>query len=322
MSPDECEPVDERIARALRGEASDAERSALAAWRRASPEHERQYRHIERLVAATRGLRTGPGAVPPRPTAAAIIAATAGRGRAARRLARWTPWAAVAAAVVLLVAINLTAGDPPSGWTPAEIVTGEGELATVKLADGSVVRLGPSSRLHVEAGRLREVRLEGRAFFAVAPVSGQPFRVHTSAATANVLGTRFELSADAAVLRLKVIEGRVALEAPRNSVEVAAGEESGVRDGMATPPTPLAEEVGATPWLGRFMVFQATPLRDVAREIERLYDVRVTIADPALGDATITATFTDSPVEDVVAVVCEVLSARCASDDGTFSIRR
>jgi ferric-dicitrate binding protein FerR (iron transport regulator) len=60
----------------------------------------------------------------------------------------------------------------------------------------------------------------------------------------------------------------------------------------------------------------------VAREIERVYSIPVTIADSALGAETITATFTDRPVQEVVNVVCSVLSATCDVRDGKVRIGR
>lgn len=316
--------MDDVIERALRGDATEAELAALAAWRRASPANEREYRRAERLIASTRALRGPLAAAPPRPSAAAIIDAAATR-RAARTgpgPARWAGWA-VAAAAVAVLGLQLGRPERGAGWEPAEIVTGAAELATVKLGDGTVVRLAPSSRLSIEAGRTREVRLDGRAFFAVtrAP-DGRPFRVHTSAAVANVLGTRFELATEPDGVRLMVIEGRVALDARRNTVEVGAGEQSGVRSGFASAPAPLADAEDAPAWLGRFLAFQATPLRDAAREIERLYDVRLVIEDAALADATITATFTDRTAADVLDVVCAVVNARCTASDGEVTVAR
>lgn len=341
--------TDDLIERALRGGASEAELAALVAWRRAAPENEQHYRRIERLIAAARTLRAD--AAVPRPSAASIIASApntspqrgeAGRDAAARarphtgprgssrrsRLARSAPWA-VAAAAVLVAMLNLRDAGGPADSGPAEVFTGATELATVKLSDGTVVRLAPSSRLQFDGGSgrdgrgAREVTLEGRAFFVVAKQpSGQPFRVRTPAATANVLGTRFELVTEETAVRLHVVEGRVALDAPRNSVEVGAGQQSGVRDGVATAPTP-ADDAGREPaWLGKFLVFQATPLAQAAREIERLFGVRVILADSGLAGATVTATFTDRPIDDVVGVICEVLSVPCLVQDGIATIGR
>jgi ferric-dicitrate binding protein FerR (iron transport regulator) len=74
--------------------------------------------------------------------------------------------------------------------------------------------------------------------------------------------------------------------------------------------------------VGTFLAFQATPLRDAARDIERVYRTPVTIGDSALAAETITATFTDRPVEEVVNVICAVLSARCEVHEGRVRIER
>jgi transmembrane sensor len=160
-----------------------------------------------------------------------------------------------------------------------------------------------------------------RAFFAVQRMPNHPLRVHTAAGEARVLGTRFELATNADGLELRVVEGRVALSTARDRIEVGAGEESGVRNGAVSRPT-RAQPVAVAAWVGTFLAFQATPLREVAREIERVYRMPVTIADSALGAETITATFTDRPVEEVVNVVCSVLSATCDVRDGKVRIGR
>jgi transmembrane sensor len=316
-------PVDDLlIERALRGEASDAEVARLTAWRRERPEHEARYAQLARLVAAARALGA-PGAAVPRPSAEEILrrVATAPARRVSVR--RWLPWAVAAAATIVAVASLARRGTLVApAWGAAEVSTGAGELATVQLQDGSVVRLAPSSRLRVAAGNDRDVSLEGRAFFAVQKVPGRPFRVHTRAGSARVLGTRFELATIGGELRLAVVEGSVALDAPRNRVEVKAGEETAVHDSTASRPTKLARPDTAVRWVGTFLVFQATPLGQAAKEIARVYDVRVSIADSTLAAETITATFTDRPLREVVDVVCAVIAARCEVRPEAVSIAR
>ena len=314
---------DELIDRARRGEATPAELAELTAWRAASAENERQYRATIRLLDAGRALAATDPLVG-RPTAAEIIARGASRRRFAGRSAavRWAPWIiAAAAAIVAAVTLRARANeDVVPGWGATEVVTGATELATVQLGEGSVVRLAPSSRLRVLAGRERVVHLEGRAFFAVERLPRHPLLVHTLAGDARVLGTRFELTATAEALALRVVEGKVALSTRRDRIEVAAGEESAVRNGTLAPPTRVATPPAT--WVGTFLAFQATPLADAAREIERVYRTPVTIGDSALARETITATFTDRPVEEVVNVVCSVLSARCGIRDGRVRIDR
>ena len=321
--------MDELIDRARRGEATAGEIAQLDAWRAESRENERDYRVTVRLLAAGRSL-AGLSSPPPPPSALEIVSRSAARVRLAgrSRLTRWTPWAvAAAAAVVAAVAIRSrvspAVSDPGiSGWGASEVVTGANELATVKLGEGSVVRLAPSSRLRVLAGRGRSVMLEGRAFFAVERMPKYPLVVRTAAGDARVLGTRFELATNDGGLRLRVVEGRVALSTPREQTEVAAGQETSVKNGLVVRPTVADTSTVAGGWVGTFLAFQATPLGAAAREIERVYRTPVAITDTLLARETITASFTDRPVDEVVNVVCAVLNAHCEVKDGKVRIGR
>jgi ferric-dicitrate binding protein FerR (iron transport regulator) len=261
-----------------------------------------------------------------RPSSAEIIARTKSRRRfsGVTVVARWAPWA-IAAAAVVMAAVALRArthsADSIPGWGATEVVTGVAELATVQLGEGSVVRLAPSSRLRVLAGRERAVHLEGRAFFAVQRLPRHPLVVHTVAGDARVLGSRFEVATNTDRLELRVLEGTVALSTARDRIEIGAGEAGEVRNGVVTRPARVTAPAVAT-WVGTFLAFQATPLGEAAREIERVYGTPVTIADTTLARETITATFTDRPVQEVVNVVCSVLNAHCELQDGRIRIDR
>jgi transmembrane sensor len=329
------EPIESLIERALRGEADHEELQRLAAWRQLSPSNERQYRQLERLVAGTHTLRGELRETVP-PSAASLLSAAramprvpapavpAARGRGSRwSVTRWAPWG-IAAAALLLLGVSLSRDrTEPDLLARPDIVTGASELATVQLGDGSVIRLGPSSRLRV-GGRAdaREVSLDGRAFFAIAPQPHRPFLVKTRAGDARVLGTRFELVTRESELELVVVEGRVALEAATNRVEVVGGETSRVVRGAASAPVTVASADSALRWIGRFLVFQATPLADAAREIERAYGVHVSITDSMLGRETVKVTFIDESALEIGEMLCSMVNAQCAWTGDTLTMRR
>lgn len=97
----------------------------------------------------------------------------------------------------------------------SDYVTGVGEVREVRLEDGSLVSLAPESALAVDysAGR-RDLRLvKGRAWFDVRHDPSRPFSVASRQVSARVLGTAFEVDADAPSVQVQ--RGLVAVSSPR-----------------------------------------------------------------------------------------------------------
>jgi len=324
--------MEETLLRFLRGGTTEAEDEQISAWLRESPDHEAQLRELEDLLflARSQDARVDPGEPP---AAAELIGRAAKRtSRAAVRHGRRFPAWAVAPLAVAATAAFVALGFLGYGrWAPdggsselaaEELTTGAGESATIRMSDGTLVRLGPDSRLQVMAGGSgRQVTLVGRAFFAVARDDSHPFKVFTPAGSVRVLGTRFQLEANVDDMRLVVVEGSVALATSGSEVQVGAGEMTEVKLGR-TGVVEKAPGLGqlSAEWMGQFLVFQRTPLSRAAREIEELYDVEVEILDVALGDKTLTMWFSSRPLEDVLTVVCSVIEASCRIEDRVVTI--
>ncbi|MDB5086747.1 MAG: FecR family protein [Mucilaginibacter sp.] len=76
------------------------------------------------------------------------------------------------------------------------INTKQGERKTLVLVDGTKIWLSPSSSLEYPdqlKGNLREVKLEGEAFFEVAKDKKHPFVVHSGRMDTRVVGTSFNI---------------------------------------------------------------------------------------------------------------------------------
>jgi ferric-dicitrate binding protein FerR (iron transport regulator) len=195
----------------------------------------------------------------------------------------------------------------------AEFVTGPSEMVTVKLSDGTVVRLAPESRLRLTTNA-REVWLEGQAFFGVAAHAGKPFRVRTHAGTAEVLGTRFDARSREGSLRVVVVEGKVKLSAGDESLELIANEMGRISSGTPLEGQAVDEEalLNELDWLGKFIVFKATPLGDAARELSRHYGVPVAVLDSTLAQETIEGWFADRDLSEVIEILCRAVDAHCS----------
>jgi transmembrane sensor len=311
--------MEETVVRYLQGLASKSELRAMHYWRAASPENEERFTETVRVWELT--ASASPVRGKRQVTALGVIREADRRSRLSRA---WVP--AGAAAAVLLVGLGLgyLMARPGSGVEPlgaAEFSTAAWEMATVRLGDGTIVRLAPQSRLKVSAGPQREVNLEGEAFFAVAKRPGSPFTVRTRHGDALVLGTRFDVRVQKDDVRIVVVEGRVALSSGGGEVEIAKGQMA-VADagGKATVSTVDRPDV-LLEWLRHSLVFQATPLEQVAGEISRRYDVEVDL-DSTLARRTVTAWFTSQSLEEVVTIVCRVAGANCSTRDGKVVISR
>jgi transmembrane sensor len=323
-------PIDPLLARSLKGEASPEEDEAVRNWRRASPEHEVEYRELSRLVELSARLPELVQ-VPAQPSVAELLGKR-GAGTGVISLGRWLSrrggaWLVAAAAAVVLLGTILHSRSPGARAAASpigirEVVTSAGETATLELQDGTVIRLAPSGRLRVlgRGGRSRrEVALEGRGFFAVAH-DGTPFVIRTDAGDVTVLGTRLDVEARGRDLRLLVVEGRVALSTARRQTELTAGEMGQISNGETGPVVKVPDVGSFVEWTGKFLAFESTPLRDAAREIERVYGVLVEIQDEQLSQRVITAWFRDKSLTEVVDVVCLAVAARCTIEEGAVRV--
>jgi ferric-dicitrate binding protein FerR (iron transport regulator) len=264
------------------------------------------------------------------PSARAIVRAAAGKAAPEPfRKRKWRRiWWPVAAAALLVLAFGIgrlwfNAEPRPADAAADEFRTGPGEMTTVRFDDGSVARLAPTSRLSYTRERDgSRVDLDGQAFFAVAPQQRGAFVVRTPLGQAYVLGTRFEVRARDDSLSILVVEGRVNLAVGDSHVEVNRGQlalaAAGDRPAVAT----VENVYERLDWMGRWLVFNSTPLSQVAEELQRRFGTRVTVADEEISRRTVTALFADERLEDVVTVVCRVAQATCVFEDSTVTISR
>ncbi len=311
--------MDELIVKQLEGRATDIEARRIDQWRRASAENERAWQEAREVWELMGSAAPAPSGTPP--SAAEVTAAAEARRRrsAARRRGKgllrspWLSYGLAAAAVAALVIAGMERGSrgaAPNLLTPTSSSTMAGNVVTMSLSDGTVVRMATSTHLRFPPrSDGREVELEGRAFFAVAP-GDVPFVVRTDVGSVTVHGTRFEVRAEGDELRLVVVEGRVLLEGRGGTAEVAPGQVAFLSRGGA-PRVVDREDVWALlEWPAGLLLFQATPLAEVAEEIGRRFGRPVEV-DPAIASRRVTAWFEDESLDEVVSAVCLVAGASC-----------
>lgn len=313
--------MDELIVKVLHGHATDIEVRQLDRWRAESAENEREYNAFVSLW-----NESGEPATPvvsPLPFLEGIVREgdsrrANGRAKAARRALLRSPWAglgltAAAAATVafLIFGPDGEAGPSTPGLFPVESSSSAGDITTLGLSDGSVIRTMPETRVEFPSAEdRREVVLEGKAFFAVAadPI---PFVVRTRMGDVTVRGTRFEVLTRGDELRLVVVDGLVRMESEGGVAEVGAGQVAYLSPGSFPRVVDHGDIWSVLEWTDGLLIYESTPLSTVAAELGRHFGREVTVTDANLGQLRITAWFEDEPMEEVVSAVCMVASVPC-----------
>jgi transmembrane sensor len=320
--------LDELIIRVLAGDATAEESTKLAGWRQEAPENEARYEAVRRVWVATESEPLS-GAVDLSVVSTIVKGAEerAAETSRARFLGRRTRapvlrWALPVAAAMAAISFGLYEWYGDSGSTLV-LEASAGGSETFVLDDGSFVRLAAGSRLSRDGrGSERRFELRGRALFAVTHDSTRPFVVVADGIEARVLGTRFEVRPmGGRGQQIAVLEGRVEVRSEGGRVEVAAGEVT-----VANPEGPLSARrpedlLGMLDWEEGALLFQDTPLSQVAREVAWRYGSRVEVEGAALRQRRVTAWYGAEPFRDVVESLCAATGASCTVSD-TLAVLR
>ncbi len=225
-----------------------------------------------------------------------------------------------AAAVVAAVALGV-------GLWEASVYgvysTGVGEQRTVMLADGSTIELNALSRVRVRLSRdVRNIELtEGQALFHVAKDRTRPFIVRSGTATVRAVGTQFDVYRKLSSTTITVLEGEVAVtpEKPGGSgalgpgaatpgaaqpegapaILLSAGQQLTVAPQQVSKPK-KADVAAATSWTEHHLIFEATPLSEVADEFNRYNRKKLVIADVALRSVGISGVYSSADPESLL----------------------
>ena len=150
----------------------------------------------------------------------------------------------------------------------------------VTLADGTIVWLNSCTRLRYPLdfkGDVREVFLEGEAYFEVAKDAKHPFVVRTADVDVRVLGTRFNLSAyeDDALVSTTLEEGSVEVSTPLGKQVIRPNEQLvfNVKEGKVDCRDVDASVYSA--WKDRMFIFEDETLERIMKRLQMWYDVEV-----------------------------------------------
>ena len=186
----------------------------------------------------------------------------------------------------------------------------QGMVTQFDLADGTKVWLNSGSVLQFPTsftGALREVKLQGEAFFEVTKNENQPFRVHAKDLNVEVLGTAFNVVSydDEQQAEVVLVEGKVKLSAEKNQKKKEFGIMHPGQKAVYSEDTRKveAQEVDVEKyiaWRDGNLLFHDDPMEDVARRLSRWFNVEIVINDPEIKSYDYKATFRNETLTQVL----------------------
>lgn len=193
-------------------------------------------------------------------------------------------------------------------WTE---INAQQDTLLVSLSDGSKIWLKQNSSLRYPKkfnDSIREVFLEGEAFFEVSRDAKKPFLIRSAEASTEVLGTSFQIKAHRwhEEIQVQVLTGQVALyntKNQKNKVILNPGnlgkfnrQNLQVEKLENSNPNDLA-------WKTGFIRFDNSPLTEVVQVLSEYYQVKISLVNESQKDCKISVEFENASLEDAIKVI-------------------
>lgn len=287
--------IDELITNYLSGGLGTEELTELEDWLKASPENPKYFRQIREVwfstIGANEETRYDKEAAFQRFLSKTQVAAE-------KKVIKKHPlhkYMYAAAAIALLCLISFA-----SYWSGSEQVKKQfaemvieaplGSKTKLYLPDGTLVWLNAGSKITYSQGfgvAERKLQLAGEGYFEVTKNEQIPFEIKTKELELRVLGTKFNFRnyPEDEEISVSLLEGKVSLKnsLKNNSLCYLEPDQKAIlnkRNGELQISSVEAEY--ASEWTNGFLFFDEDLLPDIAKELERSYNVKITLEDSSL----------------------------------------
>lgn len=238
-----------------------------------------------------------------------------------------------------------------------EVVAKKGARSKIVLPDGTQVWLNSDSKLQYEESfndSIRNVVLEGEAYFDVIKNSKRPFVVHTSGIDIRVLGTAFNVKSypRESTIETTLIHGLIEvvnkkkIKSPRiilrpheklvfnkeedvferteNAIPEAQPGTTGAKDIAITalpkniPDTSLAE----TSWVYNKLIFDGDTFRELAVKMERWFNVKISFKSERVANYRLRGVFENESIEEAMEALQVIASFNYKIKDNEIVINK
>lgn len=212
------------------------------------------------------------------------------------------------------------------------------------LPDGSQVWLNPNASLSFPSkfGQLREVTMQGEAFFNVTKDHKHPFQITSGQVLTKVWGTSFRIRSVPGENNTKVtvLTGKVSVSIPKNNQAKSENtsvtpEKTSIKaeEIMLLPQqeaiyqkvahhllkTPVSADL--TMWNNVSLSFENETIENVTRILSKHYHLQIQAEGTQLNQYRLTADFTDKNLADILFLICRSVHTTYVRDEHKITLK-
>ena len=206
----------------------------------------------------------------------------------------------------------------------SEIIVPKGQRSTVILPDGSKVQLNSDTHLKFVkfSDHQRIVRLDGEAFFDVTHDKARPFIVETLSNQIEVLGTSFNVTSyiDDPWMTTYLSSGKVKITDQTGNVILNPSEAYTYNKLTHESTKKIISDQRYCSWTRGIMVIEKETIGELAKRIERRFNVKVIFGDYEVQNHVYTGTINDQDLTLILKALEFASSIKYKCNGNTISL--
>ncbi|RAJ25428.1 FecR family protein [Pedobacter cryoconitis] len=274
-----------------------------------------------------------------------------------KRKNNFIPYLKIAASILLVSGLITTLYFYKNKQTASNIVTVNNHTGIIfkqVLPDGTKVWLNPNAILSYPSkfGKLREVTMEGEAFFEVTKDHQHPFQITSGKVLTKVWGTSFRIRSVPGENRTKVtvLTGKVSVSipehiratsahnqiTPENHKTITNNDQSASKKTVEVMLLPqqeatyqkIAHQLLKTPvsadltiWRNVSLSFENETIENVTRILSKHYHLQIKAEGTQLNQYRLTADFTDKNLADILFLICRSVHTTYVRDEHKITLK-
>lgn len=230
-------------------------------------------------------------------------------------------WLKLAASIVIALGVGFSVQKMIQGVETTEFTASQSK-SVIQLPDGSIITLQPNAKIKYADNftENRVISLVGDAYFEVSK-SEIPFSVQFGPQAVTVLGTKFTVQQNNGQNKVTVVEGKVEVSDLNQSFLLTNNQALIYHTSTGRFGEIENANLNEIAWATEIFEFNETKLGDAVKMLEKHFQVKIILKNETLADCTITGTFKNKSLNDIIKNISAVLNLKYSSGANQYTIK-